>query len=62
MLADINLNLGDKPVMIGQQLEESQHFEQVIQHILLVINVSNLSNSGDSISDSVLHPQSIYPS
>ena len=62
MLADINLNLGDEPVPIGQQLEESQRFKRVIQHMLLAIKVSDSSNSDDSISDSALHPQSLYPS
>ena len=35
---------------------------QVIWHILLVIDMSNSSNTGDSISDSALHLQSLYSS
>ena len=45
---------------IHQTLEESQWFEWVIQCILLAIDVSNSSNSGDSISDWVFDPQSLY--
>ena len=63
MLADINLNLGDEPVLIGQQqLEESQQFERVILYMLLAINMSDSSSSGNFISDWVFDPQSLYPS
>ena len=63
MLADINLNLGDEPVPIRQQqLEESQQFKQVMQHMLLAIKVSDSPNCGNPISYWVLDPQSLYPS